>query len=67
MAFQHGVEGYIRLVSRQKTELVLLSSEPINEPHIKYGSFVMNHENEILHAMRDAQIGKMGILIEDFD
>jgi redox-sensitive bicupin YhaK (pirin superfamily) len=29
------------------------------------GPYVMNTETEILEAMRDYQIGKMGILIED--
>ncbi len=51
----------------QPTTLLLLAGKPIDEPVTQYGPFVMTNQTEILHAMRDYQMGKMGILIEDFD
>jgi hypothetical protein len=30
-----------------------------------HGPFVMNNETQLLEAMRDYQMGKMGILIEE--
>jgi redox-sensitive bicupin YhaK (pirin superfamily) len=44
-----------------------LSGQPINESLSSYGPFVMNSQTEILEALKDAQMGKMGVLIEDFD
>ena len=41
---------------------MLLSGEPINEPVVSHGPFVMNYPGEILQAMLDYQTGKMGVL-----
>jgi redox-sensitive bicupin YhaK (pirin superfamily) len=30
-----------------------------------HGPFVMNNETQLLEAMRDYQMGKMGVLIEE--
>ena len=49
------------------TRFIVLSGEPINEKLSSYGPFVMNTQTEILQALNDAQMGKMGVLIEDFD
>jgi quercetin 2,3-dioxygenase len=49
----------------EDTRLILLSGEPLNEKTVAHGPFVMNSETEILEAMRDYQMGKMGVLIED--
>ena len=49
------------------TRYIVLSGEPIGEKIESYGPYVMNNQTEIMEAMRDYQIGKMGILIEDFD
>lgn len=49
------------------TRYIILSGEPINEKVQSYGPYVMNNQTEIMEAMRDYQIGKMGILIEEFD
>ena len=45
--------------------LFIASGKPIGEKIAANGPFVMNTETEVLQAMRDYQIGKMGILIED--
>ena len=38
--------------------------EPLNEKVVSYGPFVMNTQTQIMEAMRDYQMGKMGVLIE---
>ena len=48
------------------TKCLILSGADIAEPISQYGPFVMNTQTEVLEAMRDAQMGKMGILIEEF-
>ncbi|MBT8297736.1 MAG: pirin family protein [Maribacter sp.] len=48
-----------------KAQFLVLSGEPLEEKVVQHGPFVMNSETEILEAMRDYQMGKMGILIEE--
>ena len=57
----------IELKAQIDTRFILLSGQPIEEEVTSYGPFVMNTQTEILEALRDAQIGKMGVLIEKFD
>ena len=47
------------------TMLFVGSGEPLNEPIVAHGPFVMNTETEIMEAFRDYQMGKMGVLIEN--
>lgn len=47
------------------TQFILLCGQPIDEPVTQQGPFVMNTSTEVLEAMRDYRMGKMGILIED--
>jgi quercetin 2,3-dioxygenase len=44
------------------SRFLLLAGEPIDEPVVGYGPFVMNSEEEIRQAIRDYQDGKMGHL-----
>jgi hypothetical protein len=50
----------------EPSRAILLTGEPIGEEVTASGPFVMNTHTEILQAMRDYQMGKMGILIEEF-
>lgn len=45
--------------------LLLMGGIKLNEPLAWQGPFVMNTQTELLEAMRDYQMGKMGILIEE--
>jgi redox-sensitive bicupin YhaK (pirin superfamily) len=40
--------------------VLLLSGEPLNEPIVGHGPFVMNSREEIMQAMRDFNSGKFG-------
>ena len=55
----------IALHANSETQYLLLAGLPINEKVAKHGPFVMNTQTEIMEAMRDYQMGKMGVLIED--
>jgi len=57
----------IELFATEKTRYIVLSGEPLNEPVESYGPFVMNSQTEVMQAVRDAQMGKMGVLIEEFE
>lgn len=52
----------ILLKANADSALLLMAGEPINEPLVTHGPFVMNTETEIMEAMRDYQEGKMGFL-----
>lgn len=52
----------IVLESNNDARLLVMSGEPIDEPVVGYGPFVMNTEGEIKKAMLDFQAGKFGAL-----
>jgi redox-sensitive bicupin YhaK (pirin superfamily) len=54
----------LEITATKDASFLLLAGAPINEKLVQQGPFVMNTETEILKAMRDYQMGKMGILIE---
>ncbi|MCK6396552.1 pirin family protein [Zoogloea sp.] len=46
--------------SSADTVALLLSGEPLNEPIVGYGPFVMNSEDEIRQAIKDFNTGRFG-------
>lgn len=60
---QFGNEGdEIEFKTFSKGHALLLAGEPINEPVVSYGPFVMNYPGEIKQAILDYETGKMGVL-----
>ena len=56
----------VNITATRTAKILYLSANPLNEPLATYGPFVMNSQTEIMEAMRDYQMGKMGVLIEEF-
>ena len=45
--------------------MILLGGEPINEPMMHYGPFVMNTREELVTALEDYQAGRLGTIPPD--
>jgi hypothetical protein len=52
--------GTIQLEGMSDSTLLILSGEPLDEPVVGYGPFVMNSRKEILDAMEDFRAGRFG-------
>ncbi|MFT5969880.1 MAG: redox-sensitive bicupin YhaK (pirin superfamily) [Flavobacteriales bacterium] len=66
MVWFNNDDGPINVSIKTETRFIVLSGEPIDEEVTSYGPFVMNTQSEVMEALRDAQMGKMGVLIEEF-
>ncbi|MEL6143728.1 MAG: pirin family protein [Bacteroidota bacterium] len=64
LEFRQDGEGITLEGLAEKTRILVLTGEPINEPVTNYGPFVMNTQTEIMEAMRDYQQGKMGFYVD---
>lgn len=52
----------VKVESKTPARLLVMSGEPIAEPVVGHGPFVMNSRAEIQHAIEDYQLGRMGEL-----
>ncbi|TKG90474.1 pirin family protein [Puteibacter caeruleilacunae] len=64
--FEKSRDRKIILTATEDSKAVLLSGEPINEPIVTYGPFVMNNRTEIMQTLKDSNSGKFGSLLENF-
>lgn len=55
----------VEISATTDAQYLVLAGAPINEKVVQQGPFVMNTTTQILEAMRDYRMGKMGILIEE--
>ncbi len=62
LAFENDGD-HIVIQAEETGTILLVAGSPIGEKVVSHGPFVMNSQTEILQAMRDYQMGKMGILI----
>lgn len=63
IAFEPG-EGGFEINVEEDGEFLLLAGEPINEPVVQYGPFVMNTDQEVRDAFRDLAGGKFGSIYD---
>ena len=59
VTFERG-EADVSIESNNTVKLLILTGEPLSEPVVGYGPFVMNSREEILQAIRDVETGKFG-------
>ncbi|WP_223034266.1 pirin family protein [Hanstruepera marina] len=59
--FNQDGEGF-KIEALEDSLLLFISGKPFNESVATYGPYVMNTQTELLEAMRDYQMGKMGFL-----
>lgn len=67
MAWYENNAENIEIKVLKSSRFIVLSGEPLKEPLVTYGPFVMNTREELNTAILDYQNGEMGTLIEVFD
>ena len=64
LALFSAAAGNITVRATQATELLVIGGEPIGEPVVSWGPFVMNTREEIVQARKDYAAGRMGSLAD---
>lgn len=59
--FNQDGEGF-SIIAKENSKLLVLSGTPLKETVVTYGPYVMNTQTQIMEAMRDYKLGKMGFL-----
>ena len=54
--------GGVMIEADGDAKILLLAGEPIDEPVVGYGPFVMNTREEILKAIEDYHAGRLGTI-----
>lgn len=62
ITFECGGEN-VKIESNNDSKLLILTGEPLNEPIVGYGPFVMNTQEEIMQAVQDLRQGKFGQIV----
>lgn len=52
----------LELTAEEESHVIVLSGEPLREPIVQYGPFVMNTADEIRRAILDVELGKFGAI-----
>lgn len=60
---KHVVGSCIALTANADSRVLILTGEPLNEPVVGQGPFVMNTRAEIQQAIQDYRAGRMGMLL----
>lgn len=61
VVFENGFSTFT-IIAKTDTDIIILTGEPINEPLIIYGPFVVNSLQEIPEVLADYDAGKMGVV-----
>jgi quercetin 2,3-dioxygenase len=62
LLFANDGGGRVTLRAEEDAHVILLAGQPIDEPIVQYGPFVMNSVEQIEQAIRDVQRGKFGAI-----
>ncbi len=62
MVLFHLEEGEIEIKAKEESLILIVAALPLEERVVSWGPYVMNTQSEILQAIRDYQMGKMGFL-----
>jgi redox-sensitive bicupin YhaK (pirin superfamily) len=55
--------GRIAVTALTEAQVLVLDGQPLAEPVVQYGPFVMNTEREIAQAISDYNSGRFGHLV----